>query len=91
MKHFTIVAALLFLANNIYAKNPNNVNSLIFNKCGSFVENKGQLMGRNGNKLNNIKFYTHTGDVDVFCKSGMISFLFTHFEKKKKASFRVSR
>jgi len=54
----------------------------------SFRENKGQLMdvedaangGKNQKPLTNIPFYGHQGGVNIYCKPGQISFVFTKTE-----------
>jgi len=53
----------------------------------NFVENKGQLADAAGNLLTDIKYYGHPmvgtqGGVYVYCRPGMISFVFTRVEKK---------
>ena len=61
--------------------------SLFQNKDWSFVENKGQIPTPNprqrGTATNNvIKYYGHQGGVYLYCKPGMISFVFTRKEKE---------
>ncbi len=50
-------------------------NSLFQNKDWNFVENKGQIAP------SDIKYYGHQGGVYLYCKPGMISFVFTKVEK----------
>jgi len=47
-----------------------------------FEENKGQLRDENGNALSDIKYYGKQGGVYVYCKPGMLSFVFTKSEKE---------
>src|ERR1039458_2514605 len=51
-----------------------------------FEENKGQLTDLDGQKLSDIKYYGHQGGVYVYCKPGMISFVFTKTETDKNVS-----
>jgi len=46
------------------------------NKQLLFVENKGQLKDENHKAITNVKYYSHTGSVHVYCKAGIISFIF---------------
>src|SRR6185503_16798217 len=76
--------AILFLAtlfNCLYAKaqTAKNFNST---RPFSFEENKGQLKNESGNTATDIKFYGNQGGVYVYCKPGMLSFVFTKIEKK---------
>ena len=47
-----------------------------------FEENKGQLMDQSGNALSDVKYYGKDGGVYVYCKEGMLSFVFTKTEKE---------
>src|ERR1017187_5890534 len=51
-----------------------------------FEENKGQLTDQEGQKLPDIKYYGKQGGVYVYCKLGMISFVFTKIETDKQVS-----
>jgi len=79
---FLIIA---FACHKIHAGNlPKNldrqpvVKQFINHSDWNFVENKGQLASFN----KDIKYYGHQGGVNVYCKPGMISFVFTKTEKK---------
>ena len=62
--------------------NPNTVKQFINHSDWNFVENKGQLVDDNGNSLSDIKYYGRQGGVNLYCKPGMISFVFTRVEKE---------
>ncbi len=47
-----------------------------------FEENKGQLRNESGNVLSDIKYYGKDGGVYVYCKTGMLSFVFTKTENE---------
>jgi len=53
------------------------VKQFLNSKDWNFVENKGQV------SASKIKFYGHQGGVYLYCKPGMISFVFTKSEGKK--------
>jgi len=46
----------------------------------SFRENKGQLMDENHKQLSDIIYYGQQGGVNVYCKPGTLSFVFTKTE-----------
>jgi len=52
----------------------------------SFCENKGQLKDENNKPLNDISFYGNQGGVNIYCKPGMISFVFIKTEKNCSVS-----
>jgi len=52
----------------------------------SFRENRGQLMDENNKPLNDILYYGKQGGVNIYCKPGMISFVFTKTEQEYKVS-----
>jgi len=54
------------------------------NKDLVFEENKGQLMDENRKVIKNVKYYGHSNGVYLYCKPGMISFVFTKIEKDPK-------
>ena len=75
----TSIILLLMTAlacNKIYAGNPNNVKQFINHSDWNFVENKGQLA------TSDIKYYGRQGGVNIYCKPGIISFVFTKTEKE---------
>ncbi len=57
--------------------NPVKVQQFINHKDWNFVENKGQLGS------SDIKYYGHQGGVYLYCKPGMLSFVFTKAESKE--------
>jgi len=58
---------------------------LIDHKGWSFVENKGQLFDENHKVVKNVKYYSHEGNINLYCKSGMISFVFKKIENEARA------
>jgi len=69
---------------NLYAGNPLAPKQFINQKDWNFVENKGQITPPNplkGERSKNgdlgIKYYGHQGGVYLYCRPGMISFVFT--------------
>jgi hypothetical protein len=92
-KIILLLAILCVLSKDIYAGNPVKVQQFINHKDWSFVENKGQIATPNSEKGENgfdlhpeIKFYGHQGGVYLYCKPGMISFVFTKAESSEKIS-----
>src|SRR6185437_4085207 len=71
-----VFVAMLFFCKTLFAANPVKVQQFINHKDWSFVENKGQLQS------NEIKYYGHQGGVYLYCKPGMLSFVFTKVEKE---------
>jgi len=74
-----LILALFFLAGLETISSAQSLKystSLFQNKDWSFVENKGQVSSKD------IKYYGHQGGVYLYCKSGMIEFLFTKIEKE---------
>ena len=51
-----------------------------------FEENKGQLMDENRKAITDVKYYGHSNGVYLYCKPGMLSFVFTKVEKDEKIS-----
>jgi len=47
-----------------------------------FEENKGQLRDENHRVLTDVKYYGNEGGVKVYCKSNMVSFVFTKIENE---------
>ena len=82
---FTLMQ-FIFIANSLYAANPNAVKQFINHKDWSFVENKGQLMDEKHNVIKDVKYYSHEGGVHVFCKPGMVSFVFMKVEGDNNAN-----
>ncbi len=77
------LVAFLFLTvlfNCFYAK-AQNVKNFNTSQPFLFEENKGQLLDESGNVLSDIKYYGKQGGVYVYCKTGMLSFVFTKSEK----------
>src|ERR1039458_8787642 len=64
----------------LFAGSPAQVKNFINHKDWSFVENKGQLTDEKGNQLSDIKYYSHDGGAHLYCRPGMISFVFTKVE-----------
>jgi len=46
-----------------------------------FEENKGQLMDENRKVITDVKYYGHSNGAYLYCKPGMLSFVFTKIEK----------
>ena len=57
----------------------------------SFRENKGQLMDKNQSPLNDVPFYGRQGSVNIYCKSGQISFVFAKAENDDNVSEATGR
>src|SRR6185437_5046413 len=77
-----LLAISLFQLQILFAKAPGpKVTQFMNNKDWNFVENKGQLPP-DPLKGENIKYYGHQGGVYLYCKPGMISFVFTKAEKE---------
>ncbi len=71
-----LLAVCYFLINSAFASNPNpTVKQFINQKDWNFTENKGQVSS------SDIKYYGHQGGVYLYCKPGMLSFVFTKAEK----------
>ena len=81
-----IILILAFVGRKTFAANPPNVQprlkegyssgqEFMNHKDWSFVENKGQLADRN------IKFYGRQGSVNLYCRPGKVSFVFSKVEK----------
>jgi hypothetical protein len=51
-----------------------------------FLENRGQLKDENGNLLTDVKYYGHQGGISLYCKPGMLSFVFTKVEFEDQIS-----
>jgi len=79
MKHSILLAAI-FSANFVYAAPLAADQNLINHKDWSFVKNKGQLSDENHKVITDIKYYGHQGGVYLYCKPGIISFVFTKIE-----------
>jgi len=76
-----IAVVFSFLFAKLYAASPVQVQQFINHKDWSFVENKGQLADDKGQLQPEIKYYGRQGGVSLYCKPGMLSFLFTKVEK----------
>ena len=77
-----------FVSFGVKAGNPSLVKSqyVLNGPDWSFRENKGQLRDENQKQLNNITYYGKQGGVNIYCKAGMIGFVFTKTEKDAKIS-----
>ncbi len=73
---------LLIILFNGFKTHGQKVKNFAANQPFLFEENKGQLMDESGNTLSDIKYYGKQGDVYVYCKPGMLSFVFTKIEKQ---------
>src|ERR1039458_3685673 len=51
-----------------------------------FMENKGQLEDENEQALPDIKYYGQQGGVNIYCKPGMLSFVFIRNETDQNIS-----
>jgi len=78
-----VLIALLCNLYSLKAANPSKVQQFINHKDWNFVENKGQLVDQNRNPQSEIKYYGHQGGVYLYCKPGMLSFVFTKTESKE--------
>ncbi len=83
LKSLKLIFVSLFIltANALHASNPVKINQFINHKDWSFVENKGQV------QVSDIKYYGHQGGIYLYCKPGMLSFVFT---KEEKAQEQIS-
>jgi len=68
--------------NALFAANPISVLQLSNQKEWSFVENKGQLIGEDHKTLTDVKYYSQSGSVHIYCQQGMVSFVFVRMEDK---------
>src|SRR6266571_4843306 len=57
------------------------------NKDFAFTENKGQLADEKGNLLSDISYYGSSGGVNVYCRNGKISFVFTKLDGERPTRF----
>jgi chitodextrinase len=62
---------------SLYAMAPPKVQQFVVQKEWSFVANKGQLADQSGQRMDEIKYYGRQGPVNLYCRPGMISFVFT--------------
>jgi len=84
-KQIWIFAFIAFAWNIAHAAKPVTAKNFINHSDWNFVENKGQLADENGNILKDIKYYGHQGGVNIYCKPGEISFVFTKNENTQNA------
>jgi len=79
MKSIKLLFAALFIliTNVLHAASPPKVQQFINHKDWNFVENKGQL------SPSDIKYYGHQGGVYLYCKPGILSFVFTKTGSKE--------
>jgi len=70
---FLYVIILVLFTNSVYAVNKDQFHN---HKDAGFVENKGQL------SISDIKYYYHEGSAYLYCKPGVISFVFTKTEQE---------
>src|ERR1039458_3774484 len=78
MKLLNLLPSILFAAsvNVLFAGSPVNQN-LLNAKGWSFVENKGQLADDKGQLLTDVKYYSHDGGPQIYCRPGTVSFVFS--------------
>ena len=62
------------------------VQQFINHKDWNFVENKGQLPPNPLKGEQDVKYYSHSGGAHIYCRSGMISFVFTKTEPDENIS-----
>ena len=74
-----LLLILLLTGSNMHAQQVNNYK---LNQPFTFIENKGQLLDEYGNKLSDIKYYGHQGGVNLYCRPGKLSFVFTKVESE---------
>ncbi len=86
---FLAFTCQLLIAFNSFASNPSNPSSSVQakelmhqSKALLFEENKGQLIDANHKTISDVKYYGHSNGVYLYCKPGMISFVFTKPESK---------
>jgi len=92
MKLFNLTSFLFLLsitagpgiitAAHAQAVKPSN-QQLINHQDWSFVENKGQLADASGQTHADIKYYSHDGGPEIYCRPGKISFVFKKFTDAK--------
>src|SRR5436853_4630162 len=70
------------------AQNAVKVQNFINSKDWTFVENKGQLVDGLGLQIPNsdVKYYSHSGGVNLYCHPGKISFVFLKIENDENVS-----
>src|SRR6185312_13159219 len=86
-----ILLCLFGISFNSSASNPTKpttsvkaTNLLFQNNTLFFEENQGQLMDENRKVITDVKYYGHSNGVYLYCKAGMISFVFTKIENEPK-------
>src|SRR5438045_2277051 len=81
-----IIILALICRQTLFAGSPDKptlvqAQSVLNGKDWSFRENKGQLRSQSDrafkSETDNIKYYGSQGGVNVYCRAGMISFVFT--------------
>ena len=89
LSRYRLLLILLFLlpVYRLFAGNPVNVRNFKTHQA-CFIENKGQLpLTPKGEKTSEaIKYYIHDGNVNVYCRPGKISFVFSKTETNKNIS-----
>ncbi len=87
------VICLFLISFNSFASNPSKPSGpaqptelMQQNKALLFEENIGQLMDENHNPITEVRYYGHSNGVNLYCKPGMISFIFTKTENDEKIS-----
>jgi len=78
-----ILLLCVFSTNFLIAESPVTPLQFIKNNEWSFVENKGQLLNINHRVIEDVKYYSHAGGTNVYCKPGLISFVFTKFDNRE--------
>jgi len=73
----------------VYAGSPKKIDLAFHPRELLFVENRGQLKHCDPgcNTAKDVKYYSHNGEVNFFCRPGKISFIFS---KKEKATGTIS-
>jgi len=84
MKQLIFLFALqyILIINISNAASPISAQQFIKQKAFLFEENKGQLRDDNHRVLTDVKYYGNQGGVKVYCKSNMVSFVFTKIENE---------
>lgn len=78
--------ALFFIFKTAYAGQPHTATPFIKSGEWYFVENKGQLADENGHIIKEIKYYGRQGNISLYCRPGMISFVFSKQESEEGIS-----
>jgi gliding motility-associated-like protein len=91
--NFIVFIIVIHFVTYVYSFTPHNVAQFINKNDWSFIENKGQLIAPIYQKATKesdiaqvVKFYSHSGRVQIYCSPGMISFVINKDQEVSKIS-----